>query len=138
MDADLTYNSAYSLDVLRRNKAVLQGYNVKMGIDMADQCTGSDPTGCTVNMTSDASSLYKITRTADYTPNVLFEESMLNIAPFLIRNGIADANTKLRFETYFRRPIEIRDGVAEYKGHTYSYTLNRVFNEVLIPNGLAQ
>lgn len=138
MDADLTYNSAYSLDVLRRDKAVLKGYNVKFGVDMPDQCTGSDPAGCTVDPTSDGSALVKITRTPDYTPNVLFEESMLNITTFLIQNGIIDADTNLRFETYFRRPSEIGAGVAEYKGHSYSYTLNRVFNEVLIPDQLAK
>ncbi len=47
---------------------------------------------------------------------------MLNTATFLIQNGITGVNTKWRFETWYRRPHEIRDGVAKSNAHRYSST----------------
>ena len=44
MDIDLHYNTAYALDVLRRNRDVLNKRGIAFGVDLADEC--NEQTSC--------------------------------------------------------------------------------------------
>lgn len=138
MDMELIHASEtqYALDVLRRNKAVLQANDVKFGISLVDQCGDTEP-GCAINMTPGGASLYKITRDPAYfTPNMLYEESILNITNYLLINGIIDGNTKIRMGGWTRRPIESGSAVNENNIGGVAHIANRVINEYLNPQGI--
>src|ERR1700674_2071606 len=149
MDTDFTYLSDYTLNSLRRNKAVLEARNVKMGIDLVDPCTdetraamlnpppgsGLSPRDCVVTITPDGHWLHTEGRDpAQYTPNMLYEESVLNVTNFLVVNGIIDRNTKVRMESWYRRPIEVNSGINE-NNVGFAHAANRVINEYLNPQG---
>jgi hypothetical protein len=66
------------------------------------------------------------------------QDSWTDPFSFLL-NGIIDANTKVRMQNWYRRPVETGAAIHEdYPTHTMSYTVNRILNEFLKPAGLAQ
>jgi hypothetical protein len=148
MDVDYPYLTDYAVDVLKRNKAVLEARNLKFGLDLVDACTddvrqsmlnptdGSAPRDCVV--TSDGNSLHVEGRDpAQYSPNALYEESVLTLTNFLINKGIIDANTKIRLGPWGRRPIEAGSAINE-NNIGIAHTANRVLNEYLLPRGFGE
>lgn len=143
MDTDFTYLSNYTIADLRRKKAMLEGRNVKMGIDLVDTCTDQDraaalPSGqdCVTVLSGDGNWLSKQTRSlSQYSSNALYEESVLAVTNFLRIQGIIDANTKVRMESWYRRPIESGSGIHENNAGSFAHTANRVFSEYLQPGG---
>jgi hypothetical protein len=140
MDPDLTYASSYSLDVLRRNKAVIEANNAKFGINLTDACSDlgpfPDPSDCVVNISPDGTHLFKlIGQRPGSTVNERYEEGILNTVSFLLTQGIIDGKTKVRLASWTRRPIESNGQISENLTGSMAHTANRVMNEYLYFQG---
>jgi hypothetical protein len=135
MDIDLYYNTAYALDVLHKNKAVLEKRGVGFGILMADEC--NEKPYCVEKETSPGR-LTLETANASTPENILDQQSILNKMHFLIANGIIDSHTRIRFESWSSRPVETGQQINEKTPGSFANTALRAFDQVLIPKGWAK
>lgn len=135
MDVDYIYNTAYSVDVLRRNKQVLNALGVDFGLNIVNQCNNVSGTSA-VNMTADFSASQCVDRPG-IAVNLINEESMLNLVDYFNRQGILDAGTRLRMGSWSKRPVEQGVSVNEGVSGSLAHVVNRIFDEYLIPRELA-
>lgn len=140
MDIDYLYNTGYAIDVLQRNKAALASLGVPFGLNIVDQSTAIHPVGWTVIPSPDGSALMLLDRHGDGSPaseNALHQETLLNVVNFFLGKGIIDGNTRLRIGAWDHRPFEQGRSVSEAIPGSLANTVLRIFNEYLIPRGLA-
>ncbi len=124
-DVDFIYNTAYALDVLRRNKAMLaaSGTGVAFAININDPCNGV--LDCIVTVTSDGQRLQLSTR-AGMSPNLLQEMSLTTLVSFLRAQDVLDARTVLRVQSWTVRPIEQGAHVAESIPGSFAHTASAI------------
>jgi len=135
MDVDYIYNTVYSVDVLRRNKQVLNVLGVDFGLNIFNQCANVSGTSA-VNMTADFSALHGVDRSG-IAVNLINEESMLSLVDYFDRQGILDAGKRLRMGSWSKRPVEQGVSVNEGVSGSLAHVANRIFDEYLIQRGLA-
>jgi hypothetical protein len=122
MDVDLTYQTNYTLDVLRRNKDVLSQHAVGFGIDLTDEC--NERVSC-IQFSSEPGKmrLGQKTTTDMKSNNILNQQSLMNKLSFLVDNGIIDKNTYVRLEGWSSRPVERADETAELTRGSFANTM---------------
>ena len=103
MNVDYIYNTAYSVDVLKRNKQLLNALGVDFGLNIVNQCDNVSGTSA-VNTNANFSALHCVDRSG-VAENLVNEESMLNLVDFIKRQGILDAGTPLRMRSWSKRPV---------------------------------
>ena len=137
MDMDVAYKTDYSLEVLRRNKAVLARHNIGFGLILNDHA--SPNRGHVTTVTPDFSRVIDVVSTDGSTENQLNQVSTMNLTIFLKQKGIIDANTLIHIQSYSAdRPLEQGTQVAETVSGSFAATANRIINELLVPAGLAR
>lgn len=135
MDIDLTYNTAYALDALKRNKAILEARHVGFGIGLADECN-EKPRCVQMNVSNERMAL-KSDDMPGMSENMLTQASLINKLAFLIDAGIVDGNTRIRIQSWSSRPFETGDQVNEDVSGSFADTALRIFRKTLIPLGWA-
>jgi len=134
MDIDLTYQTAYALDVLHRDREVLHKHGVAFGIDLVDQC--ETQIAC-VQVAVAPGQLRQELKTADdvHSENMLYQQSLLNKFRFLVDNGIIDQDTHVRFESWSTRPVETKNETAENKQGSFANTVLLLTREFIVQHG---
>ena len=125
-DVDYIYNTAYALDVLRRNKRALRELGVPFGVDIVDIC--DETMDCVIVV--DGQNLVRRTGTSDKTPNQLQEQTVSTLSGFLIGQGIIDAHTTVRVQSWTARPVERGDQVREELPGSFAHTANSVYAQL--------
>lgn len=141
MDMDLTYLTSYTLDVLHRNKQILNALNVSFGINLVDQCVEYD--NCVAEISSSDSSRVVLNFDAaskypNLTRNQMQELSLNNVLNFLINQTIVDEDTHIAIISWTTWPIEIGEEIVETKSGGMAHTGNEIFEQILIPHRFAK
>jgi hypothetical protein len=146
-DVDYTYNTAYALEVLRRNKRALSDLNVTFGLDIVDLCTSQLDCEVVVGPSGSDLVLQKavagpppavdvfVTPNVNVEPNLLQERSLLTLVQFLIDQSIIDSNTALRVQSWTVRPIEQGELVDERRNGSLAHTANAILGQLAEVSG---
>merc|ERR1712100_835654 len=68
--------------------------------------------------------------TGGKTPNELQEQTLSTLAGFLIGQGIIDANTTIRVQSWTARPVEQGNQVREDLPGSFAHTANTVYAQL--------
>lgn len=125
-DVDYIYNTGYAIDVLRRNKDALGKLGVPFGLNIVDIC--DETMDCVIAV--EGANLVRRTGTGGQTPNQLQEQTVSTLAGFLIGQGIIDANTTVRVQSWTARPVEQGNQVREDLPGSFAHTANTVYAQL--------
>jgi hypothetical protein len=129
MDIDLHYNTAYALDVLRRNRDVLNKHGIAFGVDLVDEC--NEQTSCIQAEVAPGEMRLSHRAASDaQSENMLDQESLINKFKFLVANDIIDDKTHVNFESWNVRPAEMGDETAESKKGSFANTVLKLVREI--------
>jgi hypothetical protein len=132
MDIDLTYDTTYALDVLRRDKAILGERGVGFGIGLADEC--NEKPRCVQIKVSNERMALESDDTPGMSENQLTQASLVAKLAFLIDAGIVDDNTRIRIQSWSSRPFETGDQIKEDVPGSFANTALQIFSKNLIPS----
>lgn len=129
MDVDWTYDTPYVIETLKRQKTMLAGLGVQMGINLVIDFASVGPcpdSNCEVVLIGNR---LVPRRNTTRSTNVLYEDSIIQISELLKREGIIDTQVNLRVGSWSARPQEIGSQVSETIGGSLAHAANRVFSE---------
>lgn len=116
MDMDLSYNNDWLIEDLRRYREILRAIalpdgrqvSINYGLNVHDHCYVQGD-NCYRRFENGALT----NETSTGAPNLLFEESTLNVTRFLKHHGVLDEQTHVKFFTWDLRPREVGAQVKE-------------------------
>ena len=137
MDMELTYETAYSLDVLRRDREVLRKHGVAFGVDLTDEC--NEQLACVQAVSAKGGMRLKQENMNDAKlENVRDQELLVNKFAFLVANGIVDRDTHVRFKFWSVRPVETEDETGENRTASFANTALLLIRQFIMRRGGTQ
>ena len=136
MDMDLIYLTSYALEVLRRNKQLLNSLNVCFGISLVDQCVERDNCVVELSLFDDNRLVLNLDAQSTYpnlTRNDMQELSLINTLHFLLEQQIIDADTRIAVMSWTSWPFEVGSDTVESKSGGMAHTANRILEDILVP-----